>query len=39
MGHNSVVSGHPKPTGIPQVYGLSTGLPDLGRHNLVSELM
>ena len=25
MGHNSVVSGHPKSTGIPQVDGLSTG--------------
>ena len=25
MGHNSVVSGHPKSTGIPWVYGLSPG--------------
>ena len=33
MGHNSVVSGHLKSTGILQVDGLSTGPPDLGRHN------
>ena len=32
MGHNSVVSGYPKSTGIPQVDGLSTRPPDLGRH-------
>ena len=32
MGHNSVVSGHPKSTGIPRVDGLSTRPPDLGRH-------
>ena len=38
MGHNSVVSGHFKSTGIPQVDGLSTGPPDLGRHSLVLEL-
>ena len=38
MGHNSVVSGHPKSTGILLVNGLSTGPPDLGCHNLVSEL-
>ena len=38
MGHNSVVSGHPKPTGIPRVDGFSTGPLDLGRHSLVSEL-
>ena len=38
MGHNSVVSGHPKSTGIPQVDGLSTGPPDLGCHSLVSEV-
>ena len=30
MGYNSVVSGHPKSTRIPQVDGLSTGSPDLG---------
>ena len=24
MGHNSVISGHPKPTGISRVDGLST---------------
>ena len=38
MGHNSVVSGYPKSTGILQVDGLSTGPPDLGRHSLVSKL-
>ena len=38
MGHNSMVSGHPKSTGISWVERLSTGLPDLGRHSLVSEL-
>ena len=32
MGHNIVVSGHPKSTGISRVNGLSTGPPDLGRH-------
>ena len=32
MGHNSVVSGHSKSTGIPSVDGLLTGRPDLGRH-------
>ena len=37
MGHNSVVSGHPKSIGIPQVDELSTGPPDLGRYSLVSE--
>ena len=34
MGHNSVVSGHSKSTGIPPVDGLSTGPPDLGRHRI-----
>ena len=38
MGHNKVVSGHPKSTGIPRVDGLSTGPSDLGCHSLVSEL-
>ena len=38
MGHNNVVSGHPKSTGIPQVEGLLMGPPDLGCHSLVSEL-
>ena len=38
MGHNSVVSSHPKSIGIPRVDGLSTGPLDLGRHSLVSEL-
>ena len=37
MGHNSVVLGCSKSTGIPYVDELSTGPPDLGRHNLVSE--
>ena len=32
MGHNSMVSSHPKSTGIPWVDGLSTGPPDLGCH-------
>ena len=32
MGHNHVVSGNPKSTGIPQVDGLSTGPRDLGCH-------
>ena len=32
MGHNNVVSGHPKSTGIPLVDGLSTEPLDLGRH-------
>ena len=34
MGHNSVLSGHPKSIGIPQVDGLSAGPPDLGCHML-----
>ena len=37
MGHNHVVLGNPKSTGIPQVDGLSTGPPDLGCHSMVSE--
>ena len=32
MGHNNVVSGYSKSTGIPRVDGLSTGPLDLGRH-------
>ena len=32
MGHNSVVLGQPKSTGILQIDGLSMGPPDLGRH-------
>ena len=32
MGHNSVISGQPKSTGIPRVDGLSTGPPDLGYY-------
>ena len=38
MGHNSLVSGHPKSIGIPRVDGLSTGPPDLGCYSLVSDL-
>ena len=38
MGHNIVVSGHPKSIGISPVDGLSTEPPDLGCHSLVSEL-
>ena len=30
MGHNSVVLGHLKSTGIPRVDRMSTGPPDLG---------
>ena len=37
MGHNSIISNHPKSTGIPQVDGLSTGPPDLGRHTSVAS--
>ena len=33
MGHNSVVSGHPKSTGILRIDGLSMGPLDLERHN------
>ena len=39
MGHKSVVSDHPKSTGIPRVDGLSTGPPDLRCHGLVSKPM
>ena len=36
MGHNSVVSGHPRSTGIPRVDGLSTGPPKIGvSHNQI----
>ena len=37
MGHNSVVLGHSKSTGVSRVHGLSMGPPDLGRHSLVSS--
>ena len=37
MGHNSVISGYSKSTGIPWVDGYSKGLSDLGCHSLVSE--
>ena len=33
MGHNSVISGHPKSIEIPSVDGLLMGPPDLGRHS------
>ena len=33
MGHNTVVSGYPKSTRIPQVDGLSTGPPGLECHS------
>ena len=36
MGHNNVVSGHPKSIGISRVDELSTRPPDLGHHSLVS---
>ena len=39
MGHNSVVSGHPKSTRIPLVDGLSTGPPDLGCHSMCHHAM
>ena len=38
MGHDSVVSGHPKSTRIPRVDGLSMVPLDLGCHSMVSEL-
>ena len=38
MGHNSVVSGHPKSTGIPRVDRLSTGPPNLGFHRWYQSL-
>ena len=37
MGHNSVVSGQPKSTGIPQVDELSMGPLDLGSRNYNKE--
>ena len=37
MGHNHVVSGNPKSTGIPQVDGLSMGSSDLGCQRLHHE--
>ena len=36
MGHNNVVSGHPKSIGISRVDRLSTGPSSLGRHNFVA---
>ena len=37
MGHNSMVSSHPKSTGIPWVDRFSTGPPDLGCHKGFDE--
>ena len=39
MGHNNVVSDHPKSTGIPRVDGLSTGPLDLGCHINISFVL
>ena len=36
MGHNSVVSGYPKSTGIPRVDGLSTGRSGFGVSHYLS---
>ena len=38
MGHNNVVSSHPKSTEIPGIDGLSTGPPDLGCHSYSDHL-
>ena len=38
MGHNNVVSGHPKSTEISWVDELSTGPSDLGYHRFHLEL-
>ena len=37
MGHNSMISGHPKSTRIPQIDGLSTGPSDFGVTQPVGE--
>ena len=37
MGHNSVVLGHPKSTGIPRVDGLSMGPLGFGASQLYSR--
>ena len=34
MGHNSMVSGHPKSTGISSIDGLSMGPSDLGASKI-----
>ena len=39
MGHNSVISGHPKSTGISRVDGLSMGPLDLGVSQYVATDM
>ena len=39
MGHNSVVLGHPKSTGILWIDGLSMGLSDLRRHSSRSRVL
>ena len=38
MGHNHVISGNSKYTGIPQVDRLSTGPSDFGCHNVESSV-
>ena len=38
MGHNSVILGHLKSTGIPQVDELSMGPPDLGCHTSCNHI-
>ena len=38
MGHNSVVSGYPKSTGISRVDRLSTGLSGFGASHYVEQL-
>ena len=35
MGHDSVVSGYPKSTGIPRVDELSTGPPGFGASHIL----
>ena len=37
MGHNNVVSGHPKSTGIPRVDGLSTRSQEIGSSQNVTQ--
>ena len=37
MGHNNVVSGHLKSTGVSRVDGLSTGPSDLGHHSTITR--
>ena len=37
MGHNSVVLGHSKSTGIPRVDGLSTGPLGFGASHIITQ--